>query len=202
MPRPIKVPIYKRSFMMLSYSPYTINQSVIKQTPLQLYCSALVFAPGNSIIRRQFEEYIPPWIQIKSNVQVNWDAALQTLEPNLHSVTSVAFSPDGKLIVSRSRDKTIRLWDTTTGALQQMLEGHLLPVTSVAFSLDGKPAVSGSKDLTVRLWDAMTGAALQILKGHLESVSSVAFSPNGKLVVSGSDDKTVRFWDTTTGTAL
>jgi WD40 repeat protein len=75
---------------------------VIEQSPLQLYCSALVFAPENSIVRAQFKEYIPPWIERTPKVQGNWNAALQTLEGHTGSVTSVAFSPDGKQVVSGS----------------------------------------------------------------------------------------------------
>jgi WD40 repeat protein len=52
--------------------------------------------------------------------------------------TSVAFSPDGKQVVSGSDDNTVRLWDAATGAALQTLEGHTSRVTSVAFSPDGK----------------------------------------------------------------
>jgi WD40 repeat protein len=78
----------------------------------------------------------------------------------------VAFSPDGKQVVSGSGDETVRLWDAATGAALQTLEGHTDYVRSVAFSPDGKQVVSGSDDETVRLWDAATGAALQTLEGH------------------------------------
>ncbi|KAH8758829.1 WD40-repeat-containing domain protein, partial [Hyaloscypha finlandica] len=178
------------------------NRSIIEKTPLQLYCSALVFAPGNSIIRRKFEGCTPDWIQLKPKVQAHWNAALQTLEGHTSSVNSVAFSPDSKQVVSGSCDETVRLWDTATGALLQTLKGHSSSVNSVAFSPDGKQVVSGSHDQTVRLWDAATGVLQQTLEGHsgnIASVASVAFSPDSKQVVSGSWDRTVRLWDAATG---
>ncbi|OCL03660.1 hypothetical protein AOQ84DRAFT_418461, partial [Glonium stellatum] len=66
------------------------NRLVIEQAPLQLYCSALIFAPEKSIVRRRFEKCIPTWIQRKPRVQANWSAALQTLEGHSSWVTSVA----------------------------------------------------------------------------------------------------------------
>jgi tetratricopeptide (TPR) repeat protein len=66
-------------------------------------------------------------------------------------VTSVAFSPDGCYALSRSNDKTVRLWDVKTRREARCFEGHTASVTSVAFSPDGRYALSGSKDNTVRL---------------------------------------------------
>jgi WD40 repeat protein len=94
----------------------------------------------------------------------------------------VAFSPDGKQVVSGSDDTTVRLWDAATGTPLQTLEGHSRAVISVAFSPDGKQVVSGSYDTTVRLWDAATGTPLQTLEGHSTRVSSMAFSTDGDLL--------------------
>ena len=119
-------------------------------------------------------------------------------------VTSVAFSPDGRHIVSGSGDKTVRVWDAQTGqSVMDPLKGHDNWVTSVAFSPDGRHIVSGSDDKTVRVWDAQTGqSVMDPLKGHDDCVTSVAFSPDGRHIVSGSRDKTVRVWDAQTGQSV
>jgi WD40 repeat protein len=111
----LQIPISNSSIPRYSspHSPHLFAlhyRLVIEQTPL-LYCSALVFAPEKSVVRKQFKECIPPWIQRKPRVQANWNAALQTLEGHSNRVQSVAFSPDGKvepaLSVAKDWDKTL-----------------------------------------------------------------------------------------------
>jgi DNA-binding beta-propeller fold protein YncE len=120
------------------------------------------------------------------------------------AVRSVVYSPDGKQIVSGSKDNMVRRWDAVTGKpLGQPLTGHTGGVWSVAYSPDGKQIVSGGGDNMVRRWDAATGKPLgQPLTGHTSPVNSVAYSPDGKQIVSGSEDKTVRRWDAATGKPL
>ncbi|MBW4494057.1 MAG: protein kinase [Oscillatoria princeps RMCB-10] len=117
-------------------------------------------------------------------------------------VTSVAFTPDGKILASGSDDDTVRLWDVATGRELRQLSEHGNWVWSVAFSPDGKILASGSEDKTVRLWDVASGRELRQLSEHRSSVWSVAFSPDGKILASGSLDNTVGLWDVASGREL
>jgi hypothetical protein len=117
------------------------------------------------------------------------------LEGHTEDVTSVSFSGDGKLIVSGSDDRTVRVWNAVSGELLHILEGHTEEVRSVSFSGDGKLIVSGSYDRMVRVWNTASGELLHTLKGHTDRVTSVSFSPDGNRIVSGSFDGSVRVWE-------
>jgi len=117
-------------------------------------------------------------------------------------VSTVAFSPDGRMLASGSDDNTIKLWDVATGQELRTLTGHARQVSSVAFSSDGRTLASGSADKTIKLWDAATGQELRTLAGHADEVDSVAFSPDGRTLASGSADKTIKLWDVASGHEL
>ncbi|MEB3324629.1 MAG: TIR domain-containing protein, partial [Cyanobacteriota bacterium] len=81
-------------------------------------------------------------------------------------VRSVAWSGDGRRVVSGGDDGTLRLWDAASGRELAVLEGHKGRVSSVGWSGDGRRVVSGGADGTVRLWEAESGRPLAVLKGH------------------------------------
>lgn len=116
-----------------------------------------------------------------------------------NNVASVAFSPDGKTLISGSADGTLKLWDAATGRELRTLRGHEDGVHSIAFSPDGKQVISGSGDQTLKVWDLASGQELRTFHGHSHEIMSVAFSPDSQTVVSGSRDNTLILWNVATG---
>jgi WD40 repeat protein len=114
-------------------------------------------------------------------------------------IRAVAFSSDGKIIISGCEDNTIKLFNSNDGKLMQTLSGHTGIVTSVAVSSDGKNLVSGSLDKTVKLWNLKTGELIRTFSGHAGGILSVAMNHDNKLIVSGGSDRTIKAWDLMTG---
>ncbi|WP_208339813.1 protein kinase domain-containing protein [Aetokthonos hydrillicola] len=127
---------------------------------------------------------------------------VRTLTGHSDFVINVAFSPDGKTLASSSYDKTVKLWNLTTGEQIRTLQGHSTSAYSVAINPDGKTLASGSGDNTIQLWNLATGEQLRTLQGHFGWVNSVAFSPDGKTLASGSGDNTIQLWNLATGEQL
>jgi WD40 repeat protein len=107
---------------------------------------------------------------------------------------TIAFAPDGKTLVTGSRDKSVRLWDVATGKELKRLEGHQGPVHCVAVGPDGKYIASAGEDGEVRLWDISSAKLRHQLKAEQGHIYSVAFSPNGKLLASGGQ-RAICLWD-------
>ena len=107
-------------------------------------------------------------------------------------IRGVAFTPDGKHIVTCSDDQTLRIWDLH-GREVLVLLGHSSAVFGVAVSPDGH-LLSCSLDNSVRCWDAASGEQMFALEGHSSRVRGVAVHPDGSRVVSCSEDRTVRVW--------
>ncbi|HEY9800039.1 MAG TPA: WD40 repeat domain-containing protein [Leptolyngbyaceae cyanobacterium] len=145
-------------------------------------------------------------VQLFSLYLTNWKTAITNKESIIlkghgesswsGGVNSVAFSSNGKILASGSKDKTIKLWDVFTGKEICTLTGHEEKIHCVAFSPDGKTLASGSVDKSIKFWSLETGQEIYSFKGHSDDVLSVAFSPDGQVLASGGagNDKKIQIW--------
>lgn len=116
-------------------------------------------------------------------------------------ITSVAFSPDGALLVAGTEQGIIKIWELSTGNEIRTLTGLSDFVHSIAISPDGKLITSASNDV-IQLYELSTGQEVRTLSGHSAIIQGVAFSPDGQILASGGNDQTIRLWNPNTGETI
>ncbi|MEY3369113.1 MAG: hypothetical protein RI973_2268 [Bacteroidota bacterium] len=155
----------------------------------------LAFHPGRRELavgssNRQIYLLDPDSLEIKKNIP----------QAHGHSVFSLCYSPDGRLLLSGGRDAHLKAWDLQQdGTLLTSLPAHLFTINSIAFHPGGRMFATGSRDKTVKIWDAEDFSLLKVLEGnrdggHFNSVNKVCWTAQGDRLISAGDDRTLIVW--------
>jgi RNA polymerase sigma factor (sigma-70 family) len=128
-------------------------------------------------------------------------ALLRCLHGHNTLVGDIAFTGDGKLMASGSKEKVV-LWDAATGKVVRRIDVKTHDLCDLAFTPDGKTLVAGVGDGWVEAWDVGTGRSLRRLDPRMFLVRSMALSPDGKTVAAGCVYSAIRLWDLGTGREL
>ncbi|KAF5696308.1 G-protein beta WD-40 repeat-containing protein [Fusarium mundagurra] len=187
------------------------NSKTISSSPLQIYSSAILFAPMKSKVRNSFCTRVPKWITLQPKVEEHWSDCLQTLD-SACGLLAIVFSPNSKLLATQDEDLEVRIWQVSTasrilvwrvdtGQCFQYLD-HYSSRISAIMVLSSHRIASGSDDGIIRIWEAEAGRLLSKMQAHRESVSKLAFSSPLQLLASGSTDGTGRIWHIGSSTPL
>jgi WD40 repeat protein len=172
------------------------------------WVGAVAFSPDGGLLASAGRDMTSPQgdrKRPKGQVQENcvrlWDTIkgneVRRIGPHTTAIQSVAFSPDGKSLLSCGSDGVGRLWDTASGKSLRCYGKSPGRSCRMTFSPDGKTIVSWGDCL--RLWNVATGRERLEFASHSNEVGTVAFAPGRGTLVSGSQDYTIRFWEPTTG---
>ncbi|KAL5341946.1 hypothetical protein BJX70DRAFT_11388 [Aspergillus crustosus] len=136
--------IIGRSTLVLrdTFSFLVNNRVIIEQSPLQIYCSALLFSPSRSLLRDIFANEIPNWLSERPDVSEYWPISV-TMDASAGEARAIDLSADGTLLVSAHSEPVICVWDVATGFLIRKIETHAHDMWSIAFTPNARIIASG-----------------------------------------------------------
>jgi WD40 repeat protein len=136
------------------------------------------------------------------NSQIANPQVIQTLKGHSDFVYSVAFTHDGKRLVTSSKDRSIKIYSTETWQTERTLSGHNEEVLTIGVSADNYNVVSAGKEPQLRWWIMENGQNNRTQGGHSGTVNELVFSKDGSRIASVGQDRNVRIWDGKDGKLL
>ncbi|KAF2156272.1 WD40 repeat-like protein [Myriangium duriaei CBS 260.36] len=172
------------------------NYFTIDLAPLQIYVSAIVFAPRQSMIRKIFSNHLPRWLETPPIFREQWSSRILQFDTG-HSgpINGLCFAPDDRKLVSACGGGGLKIWDSNKGDLIKQLLGHSSAINDVRFTPSGRMVISASDDGTARVWNAISGQLIHQFTGHKDSVNAACFSPDEQRIATASEDGSARVWD-------
>jgi WD40 repeat protein len=134
------------------------------------------------------------WLPSLAQDKAQTPEVVTRLKGHDDAVYSVAYSPDGKYLVTGSLDHTLKLWDVAAGKEIKTYggkTGHQKMVLAVTFSPDGQMIASGSADNTLKVWDVPVSSPIRSLPTGA-AATAVALSADGTKLAAGCKDGSVR----------
>jgi WD40 repeat protein len=169
---------------------------------ISISLSDVAFSPDGRFIAASPEGY---YVRVWDKQSTNLPNLLLIVDPRPgiapSEIVRLAFSPDGKHVMSASAAGEVKLSATQTGTLVKKLTGKT-GLNGAAFSPDGRYIATAGVDKLAYLWDVELGKEIREFSGHTDILYSVAFSPDGKTIATSSADGTARLWDVQTGQEL
>lgn len=154
--------------------------------------TSVAFSPEGDRVVAASDGKVRVWVSATGQL-------LKSFDPQVGTVNSAAFSPDGKYLAASFGNGSALIWEAATGQLVRTIKGHKEGIGALAFSPDGRMlATAGDQTASAkiaRVWRLDSGREVAILNGHTQYAVSVAFSPDGKTLVTASDDHTAKLWD-------
>jgi len=171
------------------------NFDTIRNSPSQIYDSALTLCPSSSWVHQCYTPKFPSKVRVVVG-PVEWGACTRTVFCNGYTKTLAYWN---NTIAAGCPDSDITIFDVLTGSQTVVLCGHNDFVLSLAFSSDGTLLASGSWDCTIKLWDVQTGGVIKTFCSHNGSVISISISVDNTIITSGSVDGAFHLWSIGTG---
>jgi WD40 repeat protein len=189
----------------------TCHSSVVGENAVRLWEAAT----GKPLVQHVGPQYGVAFVAVSPNGRLvatsSWEPAIHLWDAasgkHLHALSAngpLAFTPDGKVLVSGGwSDGKVHFWDTATGQETHQFPAHPRGVRCLALARGGRTLVSAGYDGTLRFWDAVTGRALHEFGGGPQGfVHSIALSPDGECLAAARAGGPLTFWEVRTGRVL
>ena len=188
----------------------TSSHEAIERSAAHIYLSALPFTPKDSLVHQHFSKMFTGLPSVETFGIDHHDTQCKMVLVVGHSqeVTSVAYSPDGKILASGSNYSTVQLWDARSGAEIRELETSTVTtqfqwISCIAFTPDGLYLVAVTDNGNVFRWDVRTGRLLlQHLRQDTSNVTTIALSLDGGTIASAFEDSTIDIWSINIGQSV
>ncbi|OJJ98484.1 hypothetical protein ASPACDRAFT_1881866 [Aspergillus aculeatus ATCC 16872] len=173
----------------------------IETSPLQVYSSALIWAPNRSLVKALYQHERATWITKIPMVEENWSRCINTIVGDDGDFAQIGWSQDGDRLLCRARDLTVSSWDPGTG----QYGGRLLwDVTETPDQ--GRQPVNLDRGLLIHccvvIWNLATWGLGHVLEGHAVKIREFSWSPDSTRLATSDFDSTIRIWDPKLGICL